>query len=235
MARAGAPAEEATPAWASTRSPPHRRGGRRPAPGRRRRRALASAARSRHRGAAACHRGPRPASVPRIGRAALWRAQRSSGATRCRRNAGSSDGASAAEVEVVSAARNRSRSERRTVHRRGPALDARSSPAVIHRRTVPTVTCSSSATCAGVRRGSVTIEAQSPNRPPCAAHKLRRGEVSSPDGVDPEAWREEIRRQARQDKVRVTTYLSRRRRACVRDAQPHGRGRSSVRGQAAGA
>jgi hypothetical protein len=38
------------------------------------------------------------------------------------------------------------------------------------------------------------------------AELLRRGEVSSPDGVDPEAWREEIRRQARQDKVRVTTY-----------------------------
>lgn len=67
------------------------------------------------------------------------------------------------------------------------------------------------------------------------AELLRRGEVSSPDGVDPEAWREEIRRQARHGKVRVTTYLSRLRRACVRDAQPHGRGRSSVRGQAAGA
>jgi hypothetical protein len=38
------------------------------------------------------------------------------------------------------------------------------------------------------------------------AELLRRGEVSSRDGVDPEAWREEIRRQARQDKVRVITY-----------------------------
>ena len=35
------------------------------------------------------------------------------------------------------------------------------------------------------------------------AELLRRGAVSSPDGVDPEAWREEIRRQARHDKVRV--------------------------------
>jgi hypothetical protein len=37
------------------------------------------------------------------------------------------------------------------------------------------------------------------------AELLRRGEVSSPEGVDPEAWRAEIRRQARQDKIRVMT------------------------------
>ena len=34
---------------------------------------------------------------------------------------------------------------------------------------------------------------------------LHRGYVSSPEGVDAEAWRAEIRRQARQDKVRVIT------------------------------
>ncbi len=34
---------------------------------------------------------------------------------------------------------------------------------------------------------------------------LQRGFVSSPEGVDPEAWRDQIRRQARQDKVRVST------------------------------
>ena len=37
------------------------------------------------------------------------------------------------------------------------------------------------------------------------AELLHRGYVSSPDGVDPEAWRAQIRRQARQDKVRVIT------------------------------
>jgi hypothetical protein len=37
------------------------------------------------------------------------------------------------------------------------------------------------------------------------AELLRRGQVSSPDGVDPEQWREDIRRQARQDKIRVIT------------------------------
>ena len=34
---------------------------------------------------------------------------------------------------------------------------------------------------------------------------LHRGRASSPDGVDPEQWRGDIRRQARQDKIRVTT------------------------------
>lgn len=34
---------------------------------------------------------------------------------------------------------------------------------------------------------------------------LRRGHVSSPDDVDPDEWREEIRRKARQDKIRVIT------------------------------
>ncbi len=37
------------------------------------------------------------------------------------------------------------------------------------------------------------------------AELLRRGHVSSPDGVDPDQWREEIRRQARHDKIRVST------------------------------
>ena len=37
------------------------------------------------------------------------------------------------------------------------------------------------------------------------AELLRRGHVSSPDGVDPDEWREEIRRNARQDRIRVIT------------------------------
>ncbi len=37
------------------------------------------------------------------------------------------------------------------------------------------------------------------------AELLRRGHVSSPKGVDPDVWREEIRRKARQDKIRVVT------------------------------
>jgi hypothetical protein len=37
------------------------------------------------------------------------------------------------------------------------------------------------------------------------AELLRRGHVSSPEGVDPDQWREEIRRKARQDKIRVIT------------------------------
>ncbi len=37
------------------------------------------------------------------------------------------------------------------------------------------------------------------------AELLRRGHVNSPDGADPDEWREEIRRQARQDKIRVIT------------------------------
>ena len=37
------------------------------------------------------------------------------------------------------------------------------------------------------------------------AELLRRGEVISREGVDPEAWRAEIRRMARQDKLRITT------------------------------
>ena len=37
------------------------------------------------------------------------------------------------------------------------------------------------------------------------AELLRRGHVSSPEGVDPDEWREEIRRKARQDKIRVVT------------------------------
>jgi hypothetical protein len=37
------------------------------------------------------------------------------------------------------------------------------------------------------------------------AELLRRGQVSSPDGVDPEQWRAEIRAKARADKIRVIT------------------------------
>jgi hypothetical protein len=37
------------------------------------------------------------------------------------------------------------------------------------------------------------------------AELLRGGEVSSPDGVDPQAWRRAIRRQARWDRIRVVT------------------------------
>jgi hypothetical protein len=40
------------------------------------------------------------------------------------------------------------------------------------------------------------------------AELLRRGQVSSPDGVDPEQWRAEIRAKARADKVRVITIRS---------------------------
>jgi hypothetical protein len=35
---------------------------------------------------------------------------------------------------------------------------------------------------------------------------LRRGHVSSPEGVDPEQWRAQIRAQARRDKIRVVTF-----------------------------
>ena len=37
------------------------------------------------------------------------------------------------------------------------------------------------------------------------AELLRRGRVSSPEGVDPEEWRAEIRAKARADKIRVIT------------------------------
>ena len=37
------------------------------------------------------------------------------------------------------------------------------------------------------------------------AELLRRGQVSSPEGVDPELWRAEIRAKARADKIRVFT------------------------------
>ena len=37
---------------------------------------------------------------------------------------------------------------------------------------------------------------------------LRRGDVSSPEGVDPEQWRAEIRAKARVDKIRVFTFRS---------------------------
>jgi hypothetical protein len=35
---------------------------------------------------------------------------------------------------------------------------------------------------------------------------LHRGHVSSPEGVDPEQWRAQIRAQARRDKIRVVTF-----------------------------
>jgi hypothetical protein len=37
------------------------------------------------------------------------------------------------------------------------------------------------------------------------AEPLRRGQVSSPEGVDPDEWRAEIRAKARADKIRVIT------------------------------
>jgi hypothetical protein len=40
------------------------------------------------------------------------------------------------------------------------------------------------------------------------AELLRRGQVSSPEGVDPEQWRAEIRAKARADKIRVCTIRS---------------------------
>ena len=40
------------------------------------------------------------------------------------------------------------------------------------------------------------------------AELLRRGEVSSPEGADPEEWRAEIRAKARADKIRVITIRS---------------------------
>jgi hypothetical protein len=40
------------------------------------------------------------------------------------------------------------------------------------------------------------------------AELLRRGDVSSPEGVDPERWRAEIRAKARADKIRVFTIRS---------------------------
>ena len=48
------------------------------------------------------------------------------------------------------------------------------------------------------------------------AELLARGEVSSPDGVDPEQWRAEIRSKARADKIRVMTLRSRDRAIAVR-------------------
>jgi len=38
---------------------------------------------------------------------------------------------------------------------------------------------------------------------------LHRGVVSAPEGVDPEAWREQIRRQAREDGIHVITRRNR--------------------------
>ena len=40
------------------------------------------------------------------------------------------------------------------------------------------------------------------------AELLQRGQVSSPEGVDPELWRAEIRGKARADKIRVFTIRS---------------------------
>ncbi|MGH2844117.1 MAG: hypothetical protein ACRDKL_11125 [Solirubrobacteraceae bacterium] len=49
------------------------------------------------------------------------------------------------------------------------------------------------------------------------AELLRRGRVSSPEGVDPEAWRAEIRAKARADKIRVVTIRSGDRAIAARD------------------
>lgn len=40
------------------------------------------------------------------------------------------------------------------------------------------------------------------------AELLRHGQVTSPEGVDPEEWRAEIRAEARADKIRVVTIRS---------------------------
>ena len=67
------------------------------------------------------------------------------------------------------------------------------------------------------------------------AELLRRGEVSSPDGVDPELWRAEIRAKARADKIRVITIRSGDRAIAVLPANgPEGSGvRGALRGDAA--
>jgi len=51
-------------------------------------------------------------------------------------------------------------------------------------------------------RGSSTTTSSGPA---ATTASCCRGQVSSPDGVDPEAWRAEIRAQARRDKIRVLT------------------------------
>ena len=76
-----------------------------------------------------------------------------SGTTRYRRKAGSSE-VSASTLPGGADLRKAARSARRTIQRRGPAFDARSSPVAIQRRTVTTVTWSSSATWEGVKSGS---------------------------------------------------------------------------------
>ena len=48
------------------------------------------------------------------------------------------------------------------------------------------------------------------------AELLRRGQVSSPEGVDPEEWRAEIRAKARADKIRVITIRDGHRAIAVR-------------------
>ena len=64
------------------------------------------------------------------------------------------------------------------------------------------------------------------------AELLPRGEVSSPEGVDPELWRAEIRAKARADKIRVITIRSGDRAiAALRRHRPEG---SGVRGAVGG-
>jgi hypothetical protein len=64
---------------------------------------------------------------------------------------------------------------------------------------------------------------------------LRRGQVSSPEGVDPQPWRAEIRAKARADKIRVFTIRSRAREIAEKTAlQPWpGSRRTAQRGQPA--
>ena len=106
--------------------------------------------RGNRRPAAAAHvRGSRTPTGPPQARAAPSPAQRPSGTTKYLLNDGSSEASTVASSRLASD-RNSARSERRIIHLRGPAFEARSSPFAIQRRTVTTVTCSSSATCATV-------------------------------------------------------------------------------------
>jgi len=56
------------------------------------------------------------------------------------------------------------------------------------------------------------------------AELLRRGQVSSPEGVDPEQWRAEIRAKARADKIRVITIRSGDRAIATASDRPEGSG-----------
>ena len=153
QAPGGARAVVATPDPGATRTPhrPHSRMP--PAPARPHRRAPGAAARTRHPAAAGHVRGSPTPTDPPPALAAPSPARRSLRHHQVapeRRVLGHLD-AGVAIAAGAAADRNASRSERRIIHFRGPAFEARSWPVVIHRRTVTTVTCSSSATWAGVR------------------------------------------------------------------------------------